>query len=249
MATSKLIHAVELCFKILEPICGQGNHCCKSLYLELGSDWFALCSFAAVYMDSVPSSCLMLQQGWPTRMFQHGTVIFAGKKSGTNHGLQFVMFWSPMYSSCVDRLLCAGSARIFQLYCVETRWMWRTGRWKQSKLLSTGRRTCSIMRFRQRATITLRNLSCTLPGSLLGMLSVSVIYFVLYMHSVLLLYIFSWMHRMSNPSMLSIESSYFCSIIVDVDLECVYRDVNLHFVESPALAPPEVQIDIAAQQQ
>jgi hypothetical protein len=28
-----------------------------------------------------------------------------------------------------------------------------------------------------------------------------------------------------------------------------YRDPNLHFVESPALAPPEVQIDLAAQQQ
>jgi hypothetical protein len=95
----------------------------------------------------------------------------------------------------------------------------------------------------------LRNLSCTLPGSLLGMLSVSVSYFVLYMHSVLLLYIFSWMHRISNPSMLSIEFSYFCSIIIDVDLDWVCRDVNLHFVESPALAPPEVQIDIAAQQQ
>lgn len=27
------------------------------------------------------------------------------------------------------------------------------------------------------------------------------------------------------------------------------RDVNLHFVESPALAPPEVQIDLAAQEQ
>ncbi|KAJ6837873.1 GTP-binding nuclear protein Ran1B [Iris pallida] len=26
-------------------------------------------------------------------------------------------------------------------------------------------------------------------------------------------------------------------------------DVNLHFVESPALAPPEVQIDLIAQQQ
>ena len=26
-------------------------------------------------------------------------------------------------------------------------------------------------------------------------------------------------------------------------------DPNLHFVESPALAPPEVQIDLAAQQQ
>lgn len=30
---------------------------------------------------------------------------------------------------------------------------------------------------------------------------------------------------------------------------CWYRDANLHFVESPALAPPEVQIDLAAQQQ
>ena len=29
----------------------------------------------------------------------------------------------------------------------------------------------------------------------------------------------------------------------------VGRDPNLHFVESPALAPPEVQIDLAAQQQ
>jgi len=27
------------------------------------------------------------------------------------------------------------------------------------------------------------------------------------------------------------------------------RDPNLHFVESPALAPPEVNIDLAAQQQ
>lgn len=27
------------------------------------------------------------------------------------------------------------------------------------------------------------------------------------------------------------------------------RDVNLHFVESPALAPPEVHIDLAAQSQ
>ena len=28
-----------------------------------------------------------------------------------------------------------------------------------------------------------------------------------------------------------------------------FRDPNLHFVESPALAPPEVHIDLAAQQQ
>jgi GTP-binding nuclear protein Ran len=28
---------------------------------------------------------------------------------------------------------------------------------------------------------------------------------------------------------------------------CFYRDQTLHFVESPALAPPEVQIDLAQQ--
>jgi hypothetical protein len=38
-----------------------------------------------------------------------------------------------------------------------------------------------------------------------------------------------------------------CSIFI-VFL-CLCRDPNLHFVESPALAPPEVQIDLAAQQQ
>lgn len=32
-------------------------------------------------------------------------------------------------------------------------------------------------------------------------------------------------------------------------LLCGCRDPNLHFVESPALAPPEVHIDLAAQQQ
>ncbi|RWV87838.1 hypothetical protein GW17_00050132 [Ensete ventricosum] len=33
------------------------------------------------------------------------------------------------------------------------------------------------------------------------------------------------------------------------DDKLIGRDQNLHFVESPALAPPEVQIDLAAQQQ
>lgn len=36
---------------------------------------------------------------------------------------------------------------------------------------------------------------------------------------------------------------------LQIDLYYVYSDVNLHFVESPALAPPEVHIDLAAQQQ
>ncbi|RZR93967.1 hypothetical protein BHM03_00022553 [Ensete ventricosum] len=33
------------------------------------------------------------------------------------------------------------------------------------------------------------------------------------------------------------------------DCNFIGRDPNLHFLESPALAPPEVQIDLAAQQQ
>ena len=46
--------------------------------------------------------------------------------------------------------------------------MWRTGRLRQSRLHSTGRRICNTMRYPQRATTILRNLSCILPGSLLG---------------------------------------------------------------------------------
>ncbi len=33
-----------------------------------------------------------------------------------------------------------------------------------------------------------------------------------------------------------------------MNVQYVYRDVNLHFVESSTLAPPEVHIDIMAQQ-
>jgi hypothetical protein len=33
-----------------------------------------------------------------------------------------------------------------------------------------------------------------------------------------------------------------------MNVQDVYRDVNLHFVESSTLAPPEVHIDIMAQQ-
>lgn len=39
-----------------------------------------------------------------------------------------------------------------------------------------------------------------------------------------------------------------CNLYVTCCLICC-SDANLHFVESPALAPPEVQIDLAAQQQ
>ena len=46
--------------------------------------------------------------------------------------------------------------------------MWRTGRSKQSRWLSTGRRACSTTRSQLRATTTSRSLSCTLPKSLLG---------------------------------------------------------------------------------
>ena len=46
--------------------------------------------------------------------------------------------------------------------------MWRTGRSKQSRWLSTGRRACSTTRSQLRATTTSRSLSCVLPRCLLG---------------------------------------------------------------------------------
>jgi hypothetical protein len=45
----------------------------------------------------------------------------------------------------------------------------------------------------------------------------------------------------------------FSSLLTEVGFEPIYllfvRDVDLHFVESPALAPPVVTIDLVAQQQ
>jgi hypothetical protein len=75
------------------------------------------------------------------------------------------------------------------------------------------------MRFQLRATITLRSLSCTLPGNLQGRYLRSSFY--------------------TDKNTLKFINYLLLSIC---------SDPNLHFVESPALAPPEVQIDLAAQQ-
>jgi len=72
----------------------------------------------------------------------------------------------------------SGSVKTSQLFFAVTRLMWRTGKWRQSRLLSTGRRICSTMRFQLRATITLRSHSCTLPGSLQGRCHFSSFYIV-----------------------------------------------------------------------
>ncbi len=145
--------------------------------LAFDFDCSALCSCDAVYMDSVPLLCLMLLQGWRTRMFQRGTVISAGEEMWQDilmliPGMHSHLL-SSAQSSCVDWLTCAGSVRTSQLYFVETRWMWRTGRWKQNRSLSTGRKTYNTTRSQQKATIILKNPSCTLPGNLLGMLSIA----------------------------------------------------------------------------
>lgn len=58
--------------------------------------------------------------------------------------------------------------KIYQLFSVGTRLMWRIGKSRPSRSHSTGRRICSTMRFLPRATTISKNLSCTLPGNLLG---------------------------------------------------------------------------------
>lgn len=62
----------------------------------------------------------------------------------------------------------AGFVRTFPLFCVEIRWMWRTGRWKQSRSPFTGRKISSTTKFLQRAITTLRNHSYILLKSLQG---------------------------------------------------------------------------------
>ena len=78
-------------------------------------------------------------------------------------------------ASCLHRMMdifCitdfSGSVRTSQLFFAVTRLMWRTGKWRQSRLLSTGRRIYSTMRFQLKATTILRSLSCIWPENLQG---------------------------------------------------------------------------------
>jgi hypothetical protein len=45
-----------------------------------------------------------------------------------------------------------------------------------------------------------------------------------------------------------VQEKNWTSCFSCMNVQDVYRDVNLHFVESSTLAPPEVHIDIVAQQ-
>ena len=106
---------------------------------------------------------------WPTRMFLHGTGISAGF---VTEKLSFMFFYLYLESLTVLlKLICGeilGCARTSQLFCAETRLMSRIGRWKQSRSHSIERRIFNTMRFLQRATTTLRNLSSIWLESLLG---------------------------------------------------------------------------------
>ena len=62
----------------------------------------------------------------------------------------------------------SGSVRTSQLFFAVTRLMSRTGKLRQSRLHSTGRRICSTMRFQLRATTTLKSHSYIWPGNLQG---------------------------------------------------------------------------------
>lgn len=104
-------------------------------------------------------------------MSQHGTVIFAGM-----YCYMFAEFVAEIHVKLILFFPMLGSVKISLLCCVETKLMSRTGRSRQNRLLSTGRRTCSTMKFQQRVITTLRSLSCTLPGSLLGMLRVVIVF-------------------------------------------------------------------------
>lgn len=122
-------------------------------------------------MGNAQSLCSMLLQGWHTRMFLHGTVIFAGELNESRIEIYscFYCFLFPFIDSLVHLTLeLSGFVRTYLLFYVGTRLMWRTGRLKLSRWPSIGRRTFSTMRYLQRATTILRNLSSTWPGSLQG---------------------------------------------------------------------------------
>ena len=123
----------------------------------------------AAFMGNVQLSCLMLQPVWPTRMFLHGIEIFVGEELfiDCQHYTQ-LNWWYAIESEMAFPSLFAGFVKTSPLFSVETKLMSRTGRSRQSKLPSTGRKICNTMRSRQRVTTTLRSLFCTLLESLQG---------------------------------------------------------------------------------
>ena len=84
-----------------------------------GNIWFSVC---AVFMDSVPSSCLMSLLVWHTKMFQHGIGISAGAQmepffsfsssssSFSSSKLPSLAFYFLLYSVVVVFLLAIISA-------------------------------------------------------------------------------------------------------------------------------------------
>lgn len=65
------------------------------------------------------------------------------------------------------------SVRIFRLYFVGTRLMWRTGKWKRSRSHSIGRRICSTMRYLQRVTTILKSHISILLENLQGKVTIN----------------------------------------------------------------------------
>ena len=144
---------------------------------------------------------------WPTRMFPHGIGISAGSFLCVPLFIHYIVSYSKDISLVNLNwfsVIMSGCVRISQLFYAEIRLMLRTGRWKRSRSHFTGRRIFSTMRFLQRATTTLRSLSCILPGSLLGnwkivkksLISLCYLSCFIVLHYVILCYLWLIIHYM-----------------------------------------------------
>ena len=91
-------------------------------------------------------------------------------------------YFAPSSLHQIMEIFCptdfSGSVKTSQLFFAVTRLMSRTGKWRQSRLLSTGRRICSTTRYLLRATTILKSHFCTWPGNLQGRVNTANFYFL-----------------------------------------------------------------------
>lgn len=166
-------------------------------------------------------------------MYLHGIEIYAGESETSVPFLSClsVAQFAGINFSC--HVFWLGCARIFPLFYVATKLMWRTDRWRQRWSHSTGKRISNTMRYLQRATTTLRSHFSIWLGSFQGNVSFSYLWilFVMWWKLYICIYKMSaWLVQWSVSSLrwvtssCSPRSSYRpgCTTIVSEIVNCIF---------------------------
>lgn len=182
-------------------------------------------------MDNVQLSCLMLLLGWPTRMFQHGIVISAGVfiyfPSFSYFFLSCQYYWFASVICVCLWLLNHSNCRVCEnipIVLCGNKVDVKNRQVKAKQVTFHRKKNLQYYEISAKSNYNFEKPFLYLARKLAG-----------------------WWHNVEISQFVDYMSyKWYLILIIAI---VIFRDPNLHFVESPALAPPEVHIDLAAQQQ